>query len=128
MTMLKPVTVALLCAIASYADCGSANAQETPPRAVVEAAGNVDHGHSLFLQDGCSLCHGTVGQGGAAGPRIGAMPPPVAYMTTYIRNPTGEMPPYTSKVVSDVDVRDIHAYLASLPKPPAVESIPELQK
>jgi ubiquinol-cytochrome c reductase cytochrome c subunit len=44
----------------------------------------------------------------------------------YIRDPSGEMPPYTSKVVSDADVRDIVAYLATIPDPPAVSAIPAL--
>jgi mono/diheme cytochrome c family protein len=129
MPMWKVSTVALVSVGLSSVCLTIAFAQGAAPHPVDAAAnGSVDHGHSLFLKDGCSLCHGTVGQGGAAGPRIGAMPPPVAYMMTYIRNPTGEMPPYTSKVVSDDDVRDIHAYLASVPKPLGVDKIPELQK
>ena len=129
MPMLKISTLALLYAALSSVGLTTVFAQGATPHPVdAVASGNVEHGHSLFLKDGCSLCHGTVGQGGAAGPRIGAMPPPAAYMMTYIRNPTGEMPPYTSKVVSDDDVRDMHAYLASVPKPPSVDKIPELQK
>jgi ubiquinol-cytochrome c reductase cytochrome c subunit len=45
----------------------------------------------------------------------------------YVRAPRGEMPPYTAKVLADRDLRDIYAYLASLPPPPAVESIPLLK-
>jgi hypothetical protein len=37
------------------------------------------------------------------------------------------MPPYTTKVVSEQQAADIYAYLQSLPKPPAVESIPLLR-
>jgi hypothetical protein len=45
----------------------------------------------------------------------------------YVRQPAGQMPPYTSRVVSDQDLADIWAFLRSLPQPPAVKSIPALQ-
>eukprot|EP01037_Dinobryon_pediforme_P012948 gene12948-13049_t len=77
------------------------------------------------MADGCYECHGTVGQGGP-GLRLAPSPLPAQVIGYYIRNPTGEMPPYTSKVVSDSDIRDIHAYLASIPKSPALADIPEL--
>jgi len=54
-------------------------------------------------------------------------PLPADAIAGYIRDPSGEMPPYTSKVVSDADVRDIYAYLATIPEPPAVGAIPELR-
>jgi hypothetical protein len=37
------------------------------------------------------------------------------------------MPPYTAKVVSDQQAADLFAFLQSLPKPPAVDSIPILK-
>jgi len=88
-------------------------------------SGDVARGHRLFLADGCSQCHGTVGQGGP-GLRLAPWPLPAAAIAAYIRDPTGEMPPYASKVVNDADVRDIHAYLASIPVPPKVSDIAEL--
>jgi mono/diheme cytochrome c family protein len=36
------------------------------------------------------------------------------------------MPPYTSKVISDADLTDIRAYLASVPEPPPAKSNPLL--
>lgn len=88
-------------------------------------AGNAAHGKKLFMTVGCYECHGDVGQGGP-GVRLAPNPVPTAVISAYIRNPTGEMPPYTSKVLSDQDVRDIHAYLASIPAPPKLADIPEL--
>jgi mono/diheme cytochrome c family protein len=91
-----------------------------------QTAGDANRGHALFMTDGCYECHGTVGQGGP-GSRVAPEPLPAAAIAAYIRNPTGEMPPFTSKVVSDADVRDIHAYLATVSEPPKVASIPELK-
>ena len=48
-------------------------------------------------------------------------------MLKYVRNPTGTMPPYTNQV-SDSDIGDIRAYLASIPAPPAVKDIPLLNQ
>ena len=93
--------------------------------ALAQPAGDAEHGHRLFVADGCSGCHGTVGQGGP-GIRLAPGPPPVSIIAGYLRNPAGEMPPYGSRVVSDADVRDIHAYLSTIPKPPSANDIAEL--
>jgi mono/diheme cytochrome c family protein len=92
--------------------------------------GNAQNGKKLFKSDGCYECHGTEGQGaqqtGAA--RIG--PPQLSFegFQSYIRKPTGQMPPYTSKVVPDQDAADIYAYLKSIPMPPKGKDIPLLNK
>ena len=82
-------------------------------------------GKQLFLADGCYECHGSVGQGGSAGPRIA--PPRLSEeaLAHYLRQPSGQMPPYTAKVLPDSDVADIYAYLKSLPEPP--KNIPLLK-
>jgi hypothetical protein len=43
-----------------------------------------------------------------------------------LRQPANEMPPYVASALPDKDVADIYAYIASLPKPPDVKSIPLL--
>ena len=103
----------------------SAMAQQPAPAA---PAGNAGTGKTLFMKTGCYQCHGSLGQGGAAGPRI-APGPMLAYraFATYLRSPRGEMPPYTAKVLSDQQLADIYAYLAALPPPPAVDTIPLLK-
>jgi ubiquinol-cytochrome c reductase cytochrome c subunit len=84
-------------------------------------------GHELFLQNGCYLCHGTVGQGGV-GPAIGVNVLPYVAISNYVRAPSGQMPPFSTRVLSDADLHDIYAYLVSLPKPAAPDSIPLLPK
>jgi ubiquinol-cytochrome c reductase cytochrome c subunit len=90
--------------------------------------GNAENGRMLFAKFGCYECHGREAQGSTAtGPRLG--PNPIAYtrFISYIRKPTGEMPPYTAKVVTEQQAGDIYAFLQSLPRPPAAENIPLLK-
>lgn len=101
-------------------------AQTAAPRpAAPVPAGRADVGRTLFMKNGCFLCHGAEAQGGAAGPRLG--PAAISFARlSYVRKTTGEMPPYTTKVLSDRDLADIYAFLESLPKPAPVSSIPLL--
>ena len=81
-------------------------------------AGNAQNGRKLFQNDGCYQCHGYEAQGGlGTGPRLGPKPIAFAAVQKYIRAPTGQMPPYTAKVVSDKDLADIYAFLQTLPGP-----------
>src|SRR5262245_15693663 len=91
--------------------------------------GNAENGKLLFAKIGCYQCHGREGQGATAtGPRLNQNPITYARFVSYIRKPSGEMPPYTAKVVSEQQAADIFAFLQSLPKPPAVDSIPLLKQ
>jgi len=93
----------------------------------VELKGDAENGKKLFTSYGCYECHGRLGQGGA-GPRIGPPQITTAAVMRYVRRPTGQMPPYTDKVVSDQDLADIVAYLKSMPAPPAASTIPLLNQ
>ena len=89
---------------------------------------NVDEGKKLFASYGCYQCHGYEGQGSSAtGPRLGPRPLPLASFSRYVRRPTGQMPPYTTKVVSDSELAKIYAFLEARPAPPAVDLIPQLK-
>lgn len=89
------------------------------------ASGNAQNGKKLFESYGCYECHDHAGQGGA-GARIAPRPIPFTAFEKYVRHPSGEMPPYTAKVVSDKDLADIYAFLESIPQPPSAKSIPLL--
>jgi ubiquinol-cytochrome c reductase cytochrome c subunit len=91
------------------------------------ATGNAENGKRLFVKFGCYTCHGYQGQGGA-GARIAPRPIALAALIAYVRHPSGSMPPFTAKVVTDSELTDIHAFLASVPAPPAVKDIPLLNQ
>lgn len=90
---------------------------------------DAENGRRLFARYGCYQCHQLEAQGAAAtGPRLGPRPIPFANFTKYLRRPTGQMPPYTAKVVKDSELADIYAFLESLPAPPPVKDIPLLNQ
>ena len=93
-----------------------------------DRAGNAAaaRGKTLFMKYGCYQCHGTLGQGTTAGARLAPKPIALAALIAYVRSPGGQMPPYTSKVVSDAELGDIRSYLASIPEPPPAKNIPLL--
>jgi len=87
-------------------------------------AGNADNVKALFAKAGCYECHDYQGQGGAGtGPRLAPNPIAFSAFMTQCRQPVNEMPPYTTKVLSDGELADIYAFLQSIPPPPAVSSV-----
>ena len=92
------------------------------------AAGDAEKGKRQFVKLGCYTCHGYQGQGGGAGAKLAPRPLSAAALIAYVRHPSGSMPPFTAKVVPDQDLRDIQAYLASVPAPPPVNNIPLLNQ
>src|SRR5262252_6169710 len=91
-------------------------------------ASNVENGKRLFERDGCWECHGWAGQGGRDGARLADTALTTAQFTRYIRRPTGAMPAYIDKVLSDTEASDIWAYLKSMPAPKAAKDIPLLNE
>jgi mono/diheme cytochrome c family protein len=91
-------------------------------------AGNVQNGKKTYTSYGCYECHGNHAQGSSAtGPRLTPLPVAREAFIDYIRHPAGQMPPYTSNVVSDSELADIYAFLQSLPQPLSPDFIPLLQ-
>ena len=91
------------------------------------AADEVNRGRALYVKDGCYECHGYVGQGSVmSGPSLAPSPIPVDAMIAYVHAPKGQMPPYSAKILSDRQISDIHAYLASIPQARPADSIPLL--
>jgi ubiquinol-cytochrome c reductase cytochrome c subunit len=123
---------ALFCAVvtvslSSMAQQSGAQQSTKNPKATNTTPAGVENGKRLYTNDGCYQCHGRAGQGAlSSGPRIGPNPPALGFFVAYVRHPSGQMPPYTEKVISDAELNDIYEYLKSLPSAPAVQSIPIL--
>ena len=117
------VVVAALILTSSLARAQQAGANTAP-------SGNAQNGKKNFASDGCYECHGFQGQGatqtGAA--RIGPPQLSLESFISYVRHPTNQMPPYTSKAISDQDLTDIYAYPKSIPLPPKGKDFPLLNK
>lgn len=94
------------------------SAQTPAGQPAAAPAGNAETGQKLFVSYGCYQCHGYEAQGSnATGPRLGPRPIAFAAFSRYVRQPTGQMPPYTVKVVSDADLTNIYAFVSSRPAP-----------
>jgi cytochrome c5 len=108
----------------------SENAKSGEPaehRATVAA--DAAKGQRLFVQYGCSECHLSKGQGArSTGARLGPPQIPQAAFVNYVREPTGEMPPYTRKTVSDEELADMYAFLQLIPPTPSWKTIPLLNQ
>jgi mono/diheme cytochrome c family protein len=113
--------------IASAAAAERLQPSDAVARRLQPGGSGAENGKRLFMTYYCYSCHGTEGHGGA-GPRLIARATPDA-LIRYVRKPTGgNMPPYTTKVISDQDLIDIHAYLRSVPPSPQAKSLPLLQQ
>jgi mono/diheme cytochrome c family protein len=113
--------------IAAAAVMSAAAFGNAPSFGAAAPAGDPVKGKANFERVGCWQCHGREGQGGREGPRIAA-PVPLAYpaLSGFVRTTSGDMPPYTEKVLSNQELTDIYAYLQSIPAPPDHKSIPLL--
>ena len=109
---------------------GSAPQQDSrgpqAPAPQVSADPTVNAGAALYRKNGCYECHVNDAQGGPQGPRLGPNPIPFPRFAAYVRNPAGDMPPFTAKVISDDDLSKIYVFLQSRPTPPPVKDIPLL--
>lgn len=91
-------------------------------------AASAEKGRAAFVKHGCWQCHGFVGQGGPAGPKIAPNPLPFKTLSAFVRLTDGRMPPFQETVLSNADLADIYAYLQSIPKSADYKSIPLLNQ
>ena len=123
------MTRVLLLAAALFLTGAGVTAQNAPvakPAATTAPAGKIENGGVLYKKIGCYQCHANEAQGGLSGPRIGPGLFPWARFLDYTRKPTGDMPPYSTKVLTDQEIADIYAWVNARPRPPAVNSLPQL--
>jgi mono/diheme cytochrome c family protein len=87
------------------------------------------NGKRLYEKNGCYQCHGWVGQGGLAGARLAQTKLPLVAFTAFVRNPpSGGMPPYRAKVMTDQELADVYAHIKSFPEPQPAKNIPLLNQ
>ena len=109
--------------IAALAAIAAVNAYADAPQ------GDVARGKALFMKNMCYTCHGTVGQGGdrGSGPRIAYDVWPWEAFSQQVRRPREGMPRYPKEHVSDQELADIYAYVASFKKGAKASDIPLLR-
>jgi mono/diheme cytochrome c family protein len=100
------------------------------PKLELPSSANSHNGQRLYTAFGCYECHGYQGQGSSqtGGSRLGPPQIPYSGFVAYVRQPTGQMPPYTSKAVSDAQLADIYVFLDSRPQATPSKSIPLLNQ
>lgn len=79
-------------------------------------AGDVARGKAAYMKNMCYTCHGTAGQGGdrGSGPRIIHDVWPWEAFAQQTRRPRDVMPRYPVEHISDAELADIYAYVASI--------------
>jgi len=91
-------------------------------------AASAENGKQVFMRAGCWQCHGTLGQGGVAGPKLAPNPLPFDALSSFVRTTNRAMPPYREEILSDADLADLYGYLQSIPKAPDPKGIPLLNR
>lgn len=85
----------------------------------------VREGRALYESHQCWQCHGYEGQGSVAGVRIAPTLYPYEAFARLVRH-TNLMPAYSPNVLSEEQLRQVYAFVLSIPEPPPLEEIPEL--
>lgn len=122
------VAFAAIPALSPAAQSGQAarSGQQPAAASAAEAAKHVVSGAALYRKKGCYECHVEEAQGGPQGPRLGPNPIPLPRFTAYVRNPTGDMPPFTERVLSNQELADIYAFLQARAQPKPSATVPLL--
>ena len=95
------------------------------PSALAQSSADATRGRQAYMHKMCFTCHGTVGQGGerGTGPQIAPLAWPFEAFAQQVRHPRQDMPRYPARFTSDAELRDIYAYLQSIPPPRPVREI-----
>lgn len=101
-----------------------------PMPAEMLSAANAQRGERLYATDGCYECHNGQGQGSTqtGGSRIAPVQIPFSAFVSYVRQPSGQMPPYAAKTISNAELADIYVYLKSRPESSGARNIPLLNQ
>jgi ubiquinol-cytochrome c reductase cytochrome c subunit len=105
----------LVAGLFAAAGTGEGAPDPTPQPTTTPLVGNARTGQATFTEY-CSICHGTAGQG-FIGPHIGGIDWTVPGLHSIVRGGLGGyggMPAFNADAVTDQNIADIAAYLASL--------------
>jgi len=80
------------------------------------APGDAERGARLFSSLPCSGCHGAMAQG-QFGPALAGTDLDFEEVRRQVRSPRDQMPAFSPERVNDRDLRDIYAWLTTLPSP-----------
>ncbi len=117
--MYKTLAAIFLVVVSMILLGSSMRAQNAAP------AGNPAYGKIVFMKAGCYSCHGTVGQGGPAGPRLAPMKLSNQNFVNTVRNGKKDenqsiywdgMPAYSARFVSDSELADISPISQAFPR------------
>ena len=90
-------------------------------------AASAEKGKEAYMAVGCWGCHGTVGQGGDHRPEAGARSDADRGVRGLRAHHQPRHAALREPVLPNEDLADIHAYLASIPKPADYKTIPLLK-
>jgi mono/diheme cytochrome c family protein len=96
-----------------------------------DAAGDAANGKLVYLKLRCFTCHGRAGQGGAfnyPAPALAAIELPVEAFQAFLREPSNDMPAFSTAVLSDKEAADIWAWLHALPGRKPAKDFPLLNQ
>ena len=91
-------------------------------------AGDASRGQAAYMKNMCYTCHGTAGQGTRYGLRLGPKTLPWEAFSHQVRHPRAAMPRFPEEFVSDQDLADMLAYLASARPSPKPDDIAILKE
>jgi len=106
----RVLLLAISCNVVTWLTLAAANAFAQSGTASAE------RGAKLYLEKMCYTCHGYAGQGGerGSGPTLTPGLWPYPAFAQQVRHPRQDMPRYGSRFVSEDELADIYAYLASI--------------
>lgn len=91
-------------------------------------AGDAARGQAAYMKNMCYTCHGSAGQGTRYGVRLGPKTLPWEAFSHQVRHPRAAMPRFPEEFVSDQDLADMLAYLASTKASPKSSEIAILKE
>ena len=118
----RTAAISVIAATGLFAAC--AWAEDAP-------AGNAENGKRIFIADGCFMCHGRAGEGGAfnyPAPALAQIELPVESFQAFLREPPNDMPAFSTAGLSDQDAADMWAWLHSLPGRKPAKDFPLLNQ